>query len=254
MVPALSFEELKEFLDEKYLQFNVEGFIVDDPISIPHQFTEKGDIEIAGFLAATLAWGQRKTIIRKANEIIAGMDLAPHDFILNAQKQDLERFGSFVHRTFNGEDCIFFISALQNIYKNHGGLESCFRGPDVKTAIGNFREIFFELPHPMRAQKHVANPLKGSSAKRINMFLRWMVRKDKSGIDFGIWKNIKPADLYCPLDVHSGSTARKLGLLSRKQNDWKAVDELTQNLRKFDPEDPVKYDIALFALGAVENF
>lgn len=182
------------------------------------------------------------------------MEFEPFDFIMNATNPELLAFSTFKHRTFQWEDTISFIKSLQNIYRNNGSLEAVFRGGSVKDRIINFRNKFFELPHPSRTEKHVANPAAGSSAKRINMFLRWMVRKDDAGIDFGIWKSIRPSELYCPLDIHSGNTARKLGLLKRKQNDWKAVAELTQNLRKFDQDDPVKYDIALFGLGVYEKF
>ncbi|MCF8228626.1 MAG: TIGR02757 family protein [Bacteroidales bacterium] len=224
-----------------------------DPVSIPHLFKKKEDIEIAAYLAATIAWGQRKTIIRNALSLMAMMDNAPHDFVLNANDADFKKFLGFVHRTFNGSDCIYFLNALQNIYVKHGGLEKCFEEKDVKEGILKFRKIFFELPHLPRTQKHLANPAAGASAKRINMFLRWMIRDDGAGIDFGIWRIFTPSQLYCPLDIHSGNAARKLGLLKRKQNDWKAVEELTRNLRNFDAEDPVKYDIALFALGVEEK-
>ncbi len=245
---------IKEFLEFKYKQYNQTEFIKNDPVSIPHQFNRKEDIEIAGFLAASIAWGQRKTIIKNALSLMEMMGNAPYSFILNAREKDFKIFSEFVHRTFNGIDCNYFLNALQNIYTGHDGLENCFQGKNVKEGIMNFRERFFELPHPGRTEKHIANPETGSSAKRINMFLRWMVRKDASRIDFGIWDIFRPSQLFCPLDVHSGNVARKLGLLQRKQNDWKAVEELTENLRKFDPEDPVKYDIALFALGIEENF
>lgn len=247
-------QEIKDFLEYKYLQYNKPEFIEGDPVSIPHLFTKKQDIEIAGFLAATISWGQRKTIIVNATKLMEIMEFEPYDFIMNASNPELLRFSTYKHRTFQWEDTISFIKSLQNIYRDHGSLEAAFRGESVKDRIINFRKKFFELPHPSRTEKHVANPAAGASAKRINMFLRWMVRKDEAGIDFGIWKSIKTSELYCPLDVHSGNTARKLGLLCRKQNDWKAVEELTENLRKLDSEDPVKFDIALFGLGALENF
>lgn len=249
----LSHQEIKDLLDQSYMEYNQPGFIPDDPISIPHQFTGKEDIEIAGFFAAILAWGNRATIIRNANKILKWMDHDPSGFIRGFQEKDLKPFVGFVHRTFNGEDCLFFLHALKNIYLNHGGLEKSF-SPDsdkdeIKTGITNFRNLFFELPHLRRTEKHIANPKKGSSAKRINMFLRWMVRKNNRGVDFGIWTSIASSRLMCPLDVHTGTVSRKLGLLDRKQDDWKAVEELTNNLRKFDQEDPVKYDLALFGLG-----
>lgn len=255
----LNQKELKDFLDEKYLKYNCKEFVEKDPIQIPHLFTNKNDIEISGFLAATIAWGQRPVIIRNAHKLIELMDNSPYDFILNFEETDLNRFSDFKHRTFNGADCIYFMKSLQNIYKDHGGLESVFdkkilEGKGVKEAIIYFREVFFELPHMTRTYKHVANVLKKSSAKRINMYLRWMVRDSSSGVDFGIWNNISPSQLYLPLDVHTGNVSRKLGILKRTQNDWQAVDEVTQKLRKLDPKDPVKYDFALFGLGIFEGF
>ncbi len=255
----LSNSELKSFLDEKYDLYNRETFIDTDPIQIPKRFTKKEDIEIAGFLAATIAWGQRPTIIKNAKKLMQWMDEAPHDFVLNAEDSDLNIFAEFKHRTFNGEDAIFFIKSLQNIYKNHGGLETVFSKPsandgDAKDALAHFREVFFSIDHPSRTEKHVSNVLKKSSAKRLNMFLRWMVRNDKRSVDFGIWKKMSPADLYLPLDVHTGRVGRKLGLLKRNQDDWPAVAEITQSLRQLDPMDPVKYDFALFGLGIFEKF
>ena len=255
----LSSSELKSFLDEKYDLYNRETFIESDPIQIPKAFSKKEDIEIAAFLASTIAWGQRPTIIKNAKKLMQWMDQTPYDFIMNAESSDLDIFAEFKHRTFNGEDAIFFIQALQNIYKNHGGLESVFSKPtlnggDAKDAIANFRETFFSIDHPQRTEKHVSNVLKKSSAKRMNMFLRWMVRDDKRSVDFGIWKSISPADLYLPLDVHTGRVGRKLGLLTRKQDDWPAVNEITYSLRQLDPNDPVKYDFALFGLGIFEKF
>lgn len=258
--------DLKEFLDEKYDQYNRPDFIDSDPVSIPHQFSKKEDIEIAGFLAATIAWGQRITIINNANKLMKLMENAPHDFILNATVKDMKAFESFVHRTFNGVDTIYFIKSLQNIYRNHGGLEQTFAAvskqkanPDPNdlclTAIIHFRNIFFSIKHPHRTTKHISNPAENSSAKRLCMFLRWMIRNDKRGVDFGIWKSGLPvSQLMCPLDVHTGNVGRKLGLLKRTQNDWKAVEELTKGLRLLDPTDPVKYDFALFGLGIFEKF
>ena len=255
----LTQNDVKDFLDEKYLEFNTGQFIETDPIQVPRRFTQKEDIEIAGFLSATLAWGQRPTIIKNANRLLSMMDNAPFDFILNFQHTDLDRFFSFKHRTFNSIDCNSFMLALQNIYCNHGGLEGVFnRGYSIDrsgfSALKYFREVFFELPVAERTQKHVANVLKGSAAKRINMFLRWMVRFDNFNVDFGLWKEIPTSALMMPLDVHSGNVSRKLDLLHRKQNDWKAVVELTENLSLFDPVDPVKYDFALFGLGVFEKF
>lgn len=265
-------EELKEFLEEKYNRYNRLDFIDSDPVSIPHQFSKKEDIEIAGFLAATIAWGQRVTIINNANKLMKLMDNSPYDFVMNAKEKDFRRFENFKHRTFNGIDAAFFIKSLQNIYKRHGGLQKAFLfGSDsfdqeqkinIQASITHFRSVFFSIPYPVRTGKHVSNPSENSSAKRLCMYLRWMVRNDKRGVDFGLWynagrkKNMLPATalLMCPLDVHTGNVARKLGLLRRTQNDWKAVEELTNNLKKFDPIDPVKYDFALFGLGVFEKF
>lgn len=253
--------DLKDFLEEKYDKYNRLDFIESDPISIPHQFSKKEDIEIAGFLAATIAWGQRVTIINNANKMVRLMGNNPHDFILSAKPKDFKKFNEFVHRTFNGVDAAFFMKSLQNIYKNHGGLQNAFsptsnaKSDHTLDAITNFRKIFFSIEHPHRTGKHVSNPSENSSAKRLCMYLRWMVRADKRGVDFGLWdKKLLPSHLMCPLDVHSGNVARKLGLLKRTQNDWKAVEELTINLRKFDIKDPVKYDFALFGLGVFEKF
>ncbi|HLU85021.1 MAG TPA: TIGR02757 family protein [Vicingaceae bacterium] len=248
--------EIYQLLEEKFIQFNQTSFIENDPISIPHLFSAKEDIEIAGFLAATIAWGQRKTIVTNARKMIQLMDDAPYDFILHHEDKDLWRLKGFVHRTFNSEDFEFFVKALQHIYINHGGLESVFarNAENMQQSIHYFKKVFFEIEHPQRSTKHIADPLKKSSAKRINMFLRWMCRNDKSGVDFGIWKSISPKHLMCPLDVHSGNVARKLGLLTRTQNDWQAVEELTYQLRKFDKNDPVKYDFSLFGLGVFEGF
>ena len=252
---------LKEFLDEKVIQYNNLKFIESDPISIPHQFTKKEDIEISAFLVATIAWGQRKTIINNGNKMMKLMGNSPHDFIMNHKPKDLKRFNDFKHRTFNSFDMEFFMKSLQNIYKNHEGLEAIF-SEKIKddsscfTGIDYFRDVFFELnkEEKFRTFKHVSSPRKGSAAKRLVMFLRWMVRDDKNGVDFGIWKTISPSKLSCPLDVHSGNVARKLGLLTRTQNDLRAVKELDEGLRKMDKNDPSKYDFALFGLGVFEGF
>ena len=251
---------IKELLDEKYFQFNNTSFIETDPISIPHQFSKKEDIEISSLLIATIAWGQRISIINNGNKLMKLMNDEPHDFILNFSKKDSARFQSFVHRTFNSNDCLFFLNSLRNIYINHGGLENAFssklskKDSDVKNAITHFRELFLSIPHEHHVEKHLSNPSEKSSAKRLCMFLRWMVRKDNHGVDFGIWKAIKSNQLCLPLDVHTGNVSRKLGLLSRTQNDWQAVEEITSVLRKFDSNDPIKYDFALFGLGAFEGF
>ncbi len=250
--------ELKEFLDEKVELYNQPSFIKCDPISIPHQFTEKHDIEIAGFLAATIAWGNRKMILRNANRILELLDHSPYEFIMNSSDDELQEIGNFVHRTFNSTDLVYFLKALRHIYKNKGGLEAIFctyqATDSLQPAIHELHKIFFEFPHEKRTERHVSDPYKGSSAKKLNMYLRWMIRKDNKGVDFGIWDTISPSILSCPLDVHSGKVARKLGLLRRKQNNAKAVEELDEVLRSFDSEDPVKYDFALFGLGVYEKF
>ena len=250
--------ELKEFLDIKVELYNRPDFITSDPIQIPHQFSKKEDIEIAGFLSATIAWGNRKSIINNANKMMTLLEHSPYDFVMHHQESDLEKLESFVRRTFNGIDFISFIKSLQHIYKNHNGLEAVFakhgEKQSLQHAIHYFKNTFFEIEHLKRTEKHVSDPLKKSAAKRINMFLRWMVRNDNTGVDFGIWKTLSPAQLSCPLDVHSGNVARKLGLLKRKQNDGKALTELDTALRKLDPLDPVKYDFALFGLGVFEGF
>lgn len=250
--------ELKDFLDAKVEEYNHPRFLEDDPLQIPHRFTKKEDIEISAFLASTIAWGNRKSIINNASKLMGLMDHAPHDFVMGHQADDLEKLSRFVHRTFNGTDLGYFVTSLKNIYTNHGGLEGIFttyQQPDsMQPAISRFKEIFFELPHETRTTKHVSDPLKGSAAKRINMFLRWMVRDNSTGVDFGLWKSISPSKLSCPLDVHTGNVGRKLKLLKRKQSDAKALSELDRNLRKLDPTDPVKYDFALFGLGVFEKF
>ena len=250
--------ELQDFLDAKVAQYNNPKFIESDPIQVPHLFTKKEDIEIAGFLTASIAWGNRKSIITNAKRLMDLLDHAPYDFIMNHSLDDLETLNSFVHRTFNGDDCKQFIKSLRHIYKNHNGLEAIFNTyaekDSLQQAISSFKAVFFKIEHLPRTQKHVSDPLKNSAAKRINMFLRWMVRQDNAGVDFGIWKTVSPSQLSCPLDVHSGNVARKLGLLSRKQNDARALHELDLNLRQLDPKDPVKYDFALFGLGVFEGF
>lgn len=250
--------ELKEFLDFKVTQYNTPEFIEHDPIQIPHRFSKKEDIEIAGFLTAVIAWGNRKSIIKNAERLMEMLELSPYDFVLNHQKKDLDNLNSFVHRTFNSTDLKYFIAALRHIYVHCGGMEKIFHEyaepKSLQPAIHDFKKIFFELPHLSRTEKHLSDPLKNSAAKRINMFLRWMVRTDSAQVDFGIWRTLSPSQLSCPLDVHSGNTARKLGLLKRKQNDAKALAELDLALRKLDPDDPVKYDYALFGLGVFEKY
>ena len=250
--------ELKEFLDEKVLEYNNPKFIESDPIQVPHGYSLKEDIEISGFLTATIAWGNRKMIIKNAKKMMDILGNSPYDFIINHKPHHIDSIDYFVHRTFNLDDFKYFIVALQHVYSKHQGLEKIFSSYSSKNstqnAIHEFKNIFFEIPHLSRTKKHISDPLKGSAAKRINMFLRWMVRNDNTGVDFGIWKNMCPSQLSCPLDVHSGNVARKLGLLTRKQNDSKALDELDVNLRKMDSVDPVKYDFALFGLGVFEKF
>ena len=248
--------ELKEFLDEKVELYNNPSFIESDPIQIPHLYSLKEDIEIAGFLAATIAWGNRKMIINNAKKMMDFMGNSPYDFVMNHSESQLEALENFVHRTFNGQDFVGFVKGLQHIYQNHNGLEAVFSKDNLtmQYSISEFKQLFFEIPHLTRTEKHISDPLNGSAAKRINMYLRWMVRKDNKGVDLGIWNSIAPALLSCPLDVHSGNVARKLELLTRKQNDAKALQEIDGILRKFDPSDPVKYDFALFSLGALDKF
>ncbi|MBN1951825.1 MAG: TIGR02757 family protein [Bacteroidales bacterium] len=250
--------ELYELLEEKYKLYNRIDFIENDPISIPHRYSGRENIEISGFLAATLAWGQRKSIIKSASRLLNLLGNDPLDFLLSAGEDDFSRLDHFVHRTFNGTDAVFFIRSLANIYRNHQGLSSIFMNAyrevgDIAAGLKNFREVFFSLPHEGRTLKHLADIRKGAAAKRLNMYLRWMVRNDDRGVDFGIWKEIPASALFIPLDVHTGRVARQLGLLERKQNDWKAVVELTDSLRAFDPSDPVKYDFALFGMGVSDE-
>ena len=246
--------KLKEFLNEQVEQFEKIDFIKDDPILLPHKFSKKEDIEIIGFLVATIAWGNRKSIINNGNRLCQIMENSPHEFVLNHSENDLKTAEKFVHRTFNSEDLRHFLLALQWIYKTKNGLETVFTDGfknrmNSAHAISSFKQTFFQIDHLKRTEKHVSDPLKGSSAKRLNMFLRWMVRSSEKGVDFGIWKNIPTSKLMMPLDVHTGNQGRNLGLLTRKQNDWKSVLELTESLRKFDSKDPVKYDYALFGMG-----
>jgi len=251
-------EELKEFLDQRVDLYNRPSFIGVDPISIPHRFTRKEDIEIAGFLAAAIAWGNRVAILRSADRMLAYMGGTPYDFVINHRDRDLKGIDGCIHRTYFAEDFIYFIEALKYIYLEKGGIEAVFaryqNDVSLQPAIHEFGKIFFELPHNQRTRRHLSDPYKGSAAKRINMFLRWMVRRDDRGVDFGLWQSISPSVLSCPLDVHSGNVARKLGLLTRKQSDAKAVTELDARLREMDPADPVKYDYALFGLGVFEKW
>ena len=249
--------KLKELLDIKHEEYNNIAFIENDPIQIPHKFKKKEDIEISGFLTATIAWGNRKSIINSSKRMMELLENDPHEFIINHSDKDLKSLTKFVHRTFNGYDFIQFIKSLKNIYCNYGGLEMVFfnnmKDNSLHNSIHQLKNIFFEKEHLKRTRKHVSDPFKGSAAKRINMFLRWMVRKDDKGVDFGIWNSINQKNLSCPLDIHSGNIARKLGILKRKQNDHKAVLELDNSLRKYDESDPVKYDFALFGMGVNEK-
>lgn len=254
-------QQIIDLLNAKYEQFNQPNFIPDDPISIPHQFSQKQDIEIMGFFAATLAWGQRKTIINKCDELVELMDKSPFDFIKNHQESDLKRFLAFKHRTFNATDTLYFIEFFKNHYAKFNSLEDAFiinhsvENQDVKAGLINFQEYFFSIEdYPERTRKHIATPARNSTCKRINMFLRWMVRKDDRGVDFGIWNRILPSQLVCPCDVHVDRVGRKLGLIQRQQTDWTTAAELTQNLKILDPSDPVKYDFALFGLGVEKYF
>lgn len=251
---------LKILLDDCVDQYNRPAFIREDPISIPHRFTRLQDIEIAGFWTAMLAWGQRKTIVNKANELMELMENAPFDFIIHHTEQDRKRFLSFKHRTFQATDTLYFLEFFQWFYKNYSSLEEAFLknmpedGGHIGPALEGFHRLFFSLSDaPQRTRKHVATPASKSTCKRLNMFLRWMVRQDDQGVDFGLWKKIKPSQLLIPLDVHVERIARRFGLLERKQTDWQAVLELTENLRSLDPEDPVKYDFALFGMGVLEK-
>ncbi len=253
-----SFQDIKEFLDEKVAQYNQSFFIENDPVSIPHRYIRKEDIEVSGFLTATIAWGNRKSIIQNAGAVMEKMGDSPFDFVMSATDQQLKKL-VFVHRTFNSDDLRGFICCLRNMHLHNGGMQHVFethaREDTLQPAISAFKRIFFEADHLPRTEKHVSDPMQGSSAKRINMMLRWFVRQDRKGVDFGIWNGrLKPSQLSLPLDVHTGNIARKLGILDRRQNDAKAVQEIDGVLRQFDPIDPVKYDYALFGLGAMDKF
>lgn len=248
---------LKTLLNRKVDLYNQPSFIQDDPISVPHRFRKKQDIEIAGFFAAIFAWGNRTTIIRKTNELMQLMDNAPHDFCLHHQPEDLKKLLSFKHRTFNATDLLYFIEFFRQHYQQHHSLETAFtrHGHTAEEMLSGFYHYFFSLEHvPGRTKKHIATPERKSTCKRLNMFLRWMVRRDGRGVDFGIWKKIPPSQLICPVDLHVARVARRMGILKRKQTDWLAATELTEYLRTLDPEDPVKYDFALFGLGVMEKF
>jgi uncharacterized protein (TIGR02757 family) len=252
-------DDLKNFLDEKAILYNRPEFIETDPIQIPRAFTGKENIEISGFLTATISWGNRTSIIRNGHRLMRLMDYQPFDFLISASPTELKKASSFIHRTFNPEDTHYFFQSLQNIYRMHGGLEAVFTQGyllerSIYASLSYFHKTFFELSGPSRTRKHLADVTTGSAAKRLNMFLRWMIRKDNNGVDLGLWNRIPASQLMLPLDIHTGNVARKLGLLTRRQNDWKALEEIMPVLRSFDPHDPVKYDFALFGLGAFEKF
>jgi uncharacterized protein (TIGR02757 family) len=257
---------LKDFLDTKVRQYNQPNFIENDPIQIPHAYSQKQDIEIAGLFAAVLAWGQRITIINKCKQLMQLMDNAPYDFIKNHVPSDLKPFLTFKHRTFNATDALYFIHFLHSFYQENESLETAFTlyNPtntpvssslhSTEIALRSFHQLFFSLEDsPNRTRKHISTPARKSACKRLNMYLRWMVRKDERGVDFGLWRQFSPANLICPLDLHVERVGRKLGLITRKQTDWLTALELTVNLQKFDEKDPVKYDFALFGLG-LEQF
>ena len=255
MVSGLIKDDLKKFLDDKYQEYNNIKFIEEDPIQIPHLFTNQKDIEIAGFLTSIISWGNRKSIINNAKKMMNLMDDSPYDFIKNSKDSEIKKL-NFVHRTFNSIDFQFFIFSLKNIYTKFDSMEDIFfddKSDYMFDGIIKFRKTFFSVDHEKRSHKHISNPLKNSCCKRINMFLRWMVRNDQN-VDFGIWKKINKSKLSCPLDVHTGRVARKLGLIQRNQNDFKSLRELDLNLRLLDEKDPVKYDFSLFGLGMYEGF
>ena len=245
-------QKLKEILNSKVDLYNQPSFIGNDPISVPHLFLEKQDIEIAGLFAAIFSWGNRTTIINKSRELMERMKMQPYRFCVESKPADLKRLCGFKHRTFNEDDLFFFVDFLHRHYSKHTSLETAFfpgNGMQTEDGLNHFRTYFFEEEHEKRTEKHISSPLQGSACKRLNMYMRWMVRKDKKGVDFGIWKNVSPAHLICPLDVHVARTARFFGLIKRTQNDWLTAVELTSELRILDPSDPVKYDFALFGAG-----
>ncbi len=257
MPTKLSAEGLAEFLNKKAEQYNQPGFIKDDPVSTPHLFSKKQDIEIAGFFAATFAWGNRTTIIQKSKELMQLMDMAPHDFCLHHSSKELKKLLAFKHRTFNTTDLLYFIEFFKLHYSKNKSLENAFtvHGATVEEMLTGFHHYFFSIEHaPPRTKKHIATPERKSTCKRLNMYLRWMVRQDKKGVDFGIWQKIFPSQLICPIDLHVARVARHFNILKRKQTDWLAALELTDYLRTLDKKDPVKYDFALFGLGAIEKF
>jgi len=246
--------QMKIYLDELVDRYNNPSFITNDPISIPHRFSDTMDIEVSAFFAATIAWGRRDLIIRSADRLMTLMGNEPYRFVMEASEKDLLPLQGFVHRTFNDADLVVFIRCLRNLYRQNNSMEDILsgelrKGNGMYSAIMSLRNRFFDTDHPVRVQRHLSDVSKGSAGKKLNMFFRWMVRKDEAGVDFGLWKKINPSELYIPLDLHAGNTARSLGLLERRQNDWKAAEELTKLLRQYDVADPVKYDFALFGAG-----
>lgn len=259
MKNLFQFDELKDFLEIKYQQYNTREFIDSDPIQIPHSFTRKEDIEIAALLTSLIAWGKRAQIIKSARKWMELMDNAPYDFVTGATDADLRVFNNFVHRTLNASDAIFLVKALQKIYTKTNGLESICnsaweQNANMKYVLASLRKALLSEDENNRAAKHISDVNRGSAAKRLNLFLMWMIRKDHIGVHFGLWKNIPKSALYIPLDVHVGNISRKLGLLERKNDDWAAVEELTTNLRLFDPNDPARFDFSLFGIGVFEDF
>lgn len=255
----LTKEQLRDFLDVKVVQYNRPEFIENDPISVPHQYQKRQDVEIAAFFASVLAWGQRVTIVKKSKELMQRMDNAPHEFVLHHTTRNLQALQTFSHRTFNGVDTVYFITFLSWLYRQHNSMEVAFAGPQplcsIEQRLSHFHELFFHLPNaPLRSRKHVSTPVRKSACKRLNMFLRWMVRRDNAGVDFGLWTSISPAQLICPCDLHVERVARKLKLIKHNNAGWLMATELTENLRRLDPHDPVKYDFALFGLGIEEDF
>ena len=257
---AVYYQDVYDLLEAKYLQYCDASFIETDPIQVPHSYSKKEDIEISAFLTATIAWGNRTSIINNSRLLMSLMDNSPYDFIKGMKEKDLSVLSKYVHRTFNAEDCKCYLLALKNIYRKKNGFEILFTEKikenkgSVMVAISEVRNVFFKIPHLSRTEKHFADPVSGSAAKKINMFLRWMVRDDGRGVDFGLWKNIPTDKLICPLDVHSGNSARKLDLLKSRTNDRKGAENLTNALKLYDAKDPVKYDFALFGLGAFEKY
>ena len=247
-------EELRDLLEHLHDKYNQPEFIEPDPISIPHSFSDRHDREVAGFMAATIAWGNRKAIVKSAARMMQYMDDSPADFVRNASASELAHLQSYVHRTFNGQDFTDFVLAIRGITERWGGIGEFFEQNYVATqsipqVLSLFRKEFFSIEHNPHCEKHLSSIDKGAACKRLNMYLRWFVRRDDRGVDFGLWEKIPMSALYLPLDVHTGNMGRALGLLTRKQSDWKATDEITRSLREFCSDDPVRYDYSLFGAG-----